>query len=72
MFIDAVQTLLSIKLPLCLISETAKRYRPAIPFIRSFTVKLYYDIILISNSVIQNNIQTDCGTEMTTPTTLRT
>jgi len=31
MFIAVVQTLLSIKLPLCLISETAKWYRPAIP-----------------------------------------
>jgi len=34
MFIDVVQTLLSIKLPLCLTSETAKRYRPAIPKVR--------------------------------------
>jgi len=34
MFIDVVQTLLSIKLPLCLISETAKWYQPAIPKVR--------------------------------------
>jgi len=33
-FIDVVQTLLSIKLPLCLISETAKWYQPAIPKVR--------------------------------------
>jgi len=36
MFIDVVRTLLSIKLPLCLISETAKRYRPAIPKVRYY------------------------------------